>query len=112
MRHLDAVLQDASAVLGQVGALLERCRALRLELDADRTPAPDVTTQAERAVYVGMLSALERGLIRALEAMLAFWDAAPPEVGGAGFNILNNTRPARAVRAGSRDLSARPRHLR
>ncbi len=71
MRPLDVVLQDASAILGQVGALLERCRALRLELDAERTPAPDVTTQAERAVYAGMLTALERGLIRALEAMLA-----------------------------------------
>ncbi len=71
MRSLDAVLQDASAVLGQVGALLERRRALRLELEAERTPAPDVTAQAERAVHVGMLAALERGLIRALEGALA-----------------------------------------
>ena len=58
-------------MLGQVGALLERCRALRLELDAERTPGPDVTAQAERAVYVVMLAALEGGLIRALEGMLA-----------------------------------------
>ena len=71
MRPFDAVLQDASAMLGQVGALLERCRALRLELAAERTPAPDVTTQAERAVYVGMLAALERGIVRALEGALA-----------------------------------------
>lgn len=33
----------------------------------------------------------------ALEAMLAFWRQAPAEVGGAGFNLLNNTRPPRAV---------------
>ena len=71
MRSLDAVLQDASAVLGQVGALLERCRALRLELEVERTPAPDVTAQAERAVYAGMLAALERGIVRALEGALA-----------------------------------------
>jgi hypothetical protein len=70
MRPLGAVLQDASAMLGQVGALLERCRALRLELEVERTPAPDVSAQAERAVYAGMLAALERGVVRALEGAL------------------------------------------
>ena len=34
-------------------------------------PAPGVTAQAERAVYVGMLAALERGIVRALEGTLA-----------------------------------------
>ena len=34
----------------------------------------------------------------ALAAMLAFWETAPPDVGGAGFNVLSNTQPARAVR--------------
>ena len=33
----------------------------------------------------------------ALEAMLAFWDAAEPNVGGAGFNVLSNVAPPRAV---------------
>ncbi len=57
-----------------------------------------VACVAPAATLVGFLDddiVLEPG---ALEAMLAFWDAAPPDVGGASFNLLSNTEPARAVR--------------
>lgn len=33
----------------------------------------------------------------ALEAMLAFWRSARPDVGGAGFNIVSNTEPPRGL---------------
>lgn len=64
----DAVLQDVSEMLRQVGALLERNRCFRLELEAERTPGLDGSTHPERAVCVRMLAVAEQGLIRGLEA--------------------------------------------
>jgi len=54
----------------------------------------DVDPSADLIGFVDDDIVLEPG---ALDAMLAFWEQAPPDVGGAAFNIVNNIAPPRAV---------------
>ena len=55
----------------------------------------DVEPCCDLIAFVDDDMVLEPG---ALAAMLAFWEAAPSDVGGAVFNIVNHDAPPRAVR--------------
>ena len=92
MRLLDAVLQDASGMLGQVGALLERCRALRLELDAERTPTPDVTA-------CGIGSWAPGALCHLWHRLLGSWGGQRPNLGD---HVMGTGTPDGAPAAGGR----------
>jgi hypothetical protein len=74
---LDAALSEAHHVVSDASALLYRAQAARQHLKAER--ASGAAQEAERAVYVMLLNALEEGLHRTLESAVRALKAARRE---------------------------------
>jgi len=69
MTNLEAALLEAHQVVSDTAGLLHRARAARHHLEAASASAKG--QEAERMVFATLLTALENGLRRSLEASLA-----------------------------------------
>jgi hypothetical protein len=66
----EAALERASRLVPRTWELLQECRTVRGTLEDERLPPPDITTEAEAALYLALTQALERSLIQSLEDVL------------------------------------------
>ena len=92
---VDSSATPVSSVVDEFGAMLrvQYIRHLPPSAAAQRNAGIDaISTDVELIAFVDDDATLEPG---ALEAMLAFWADAPPELGGAAFNMVNH--PAQSL---------------
>ena len=93
-------LTRAHAIIDRLGALLEECHGLRLDLEALEGLDEREQVEVERILYATLLSAVETGLIRTMEDVLSVLRQASAPLGPMGAEWL-----ARQERALNRDDS-------
>jgi len=86
--------RKAQAIMERVLKLVTECRAVLRSLEHPPKPGESSSTEAERLLYFTLMSAIDAGLIRAMEDALKVLQASQP-LGPMGAEWLE--RQARAL---------------
>src|SRR5262245_48765195 len=79
---------EAHALVERLFALLHDCRAIVRQLEPSRGPQQSASAEAERLLYFGLIAAIEDGLVRTAEDVLAVLRQASRPLGPMGEKWL------------------------